>query len=828
MLGDPIIDKDVVKKMLEVVPKYLEQVAISIETLLDLATVSIEEVIGRLRAVEQRKKPASSEAKDSSGRLLLTEEDWLARYKAREQEKKGGSSGGNGGGGRNRRRGRGKGRGGGESNRTDTSGQDGQGNTCRNCGKAGHWARDCISKPMKSGEAHLAQEEEATLLLGEVCTISLTPSSVSPPTSPPPPLYRASAPPADSTSLPHRAPTPLTDSLVREPILPPVPSQVREKIHLVEEKVHAQLYNEEQKDDRRWVVDTGATNHMSGAQSAFSNLDSTVSGSVKFGDGSVVRIEGRGTVIFDCKNGEHRFFTDVYFIPKLQTNIISVGQLDEIGGEALVHGGFLRMRDEDGRLLAKIPCTPSRLYVLDLTISWAGCFAARGAENAWRWHDRFGHLNFPALRKMAREGMVRGLPELEQTDQLSNFDNTEAEPFEVEFMAVPFVEPTDDVAAASPPTSPAPGTAAGGRTPSPAPVELATPPSSQGDLDADHGDEAPLRFRRINNVLGDAEVPGLAHRELADELNVDAGDIKEFKLEMLQQFKMSDLGLLSYYLGIGVRQDHNGISLSQSAYALKLLEKTGMVDCNPCHAPMEAKLKLSKSSTAALVDATYYRRIVGGLRYLVNTRPDLASLLAIRFMAEPREDHMAAVKHILRYIAGTRDHGVSYSGGKTEELKLTGYSDSDMAGDVDDRKSTTGVLFFLAQNPITWQSQKQKVVALSSCEAEYVAATTAACQGVWLQGLLSEILGAPATAPILKVYNKSAIALSKNPVHHDRSKHIQTRFHFIRECVDDGKIIIEYASSVEQLADLLTKPLGRQRFQELSELVGVINTKGQS
>lgn len=255
-----------------------------------------------------------------------------------------------------------------------------------------------------------------------------------------------------------------------------------------------------------------------------------------------------------------------------------------------------------------------------------------------------------------------------------------------------------------------------------------------------------------------------------------------------------------------------------------------MVDCNPCHAPMEAKLKLSKSSTAALVDATYYRSIVGGLRYLVNTRPDLAFSVGYvsRFMAEPREDHMAAVKHILRYIAGTRDHGVSYSGGKTEELKLTGYSDSDMAGDVDDRKSTTGVLFFLAQNPITWQSQKQKVVALSSCEAEYVAATTAACQGVWLQGLLSEILGAPATTPILKVDNKSAIALSKNPVHHDRSKHIQTRFHFIRECVDAGKIIIEYASSVEQLADLLTKPLGRQRFQELRELVGVINTKGQS
>ena len=110
-----------------------------------------------------------------------------------------------------------------------------------------------------------------------------------------------------------------------------------------------------------------------------------------------------------------------------------------------------------------------------------------------------------------------------------------------------------------------------------------------------------------------------------------------------------------------------------------------------------------------------------------------------------------------------------------------------MAGDVDDRKSTTGVFFFLSRSPISWQSQKEKVVALSSCEAEYIAATTAACQGIWLARLLADLKNEEVGSVMLKVDNKSAISLSKIPVFHDRSKHIDTRYHFIRECVEDGE-----------------------------------------
>lgn len=279
----------------------------------------------------------------------------------------------------------------------------------------------------------------------------------------------------------------------------------------------------------------------------------------------------------------------------------------------------------------------------------------------------------------------------------------------------------------------------------------------------------------------------------ADDLiitTVSDNSIKKFKAQMTEIFKMSDLGLLTYYLGIEVKQGVEGITLSQGSYAKKILEKAGMEECNTCEIPMQAKLKLSRKSDSPRVDATEYRSLVGSLRYLVNTQPDLAFSVeyASRFMEEPHEDHLAAIKHILRYIAGTRDWGLMYRRKKGDQLVLLGFSDSDLAGDVDSRKSTTGVIFFLGESPISWQSAKQKVVALLSCEAEYIAAATASCQGVWLARLLAEILDSVVSRPVLRVDNKSTISLVKNPVHHDRSKHIDTRFHKIESMHTMGRL----------------------------------------
>lgn len=251
-----------------------------------------------------------------------------------------------------------------------------------------------------------------------------------------------------------------------------------------------------------------------------------------------------------------------------------------------------------------------------------------------------------------------------------------------------------------------------------------------------------------------------------DDLVITGGDsaeLEQFKDEMKGTFQMSDLGLLKYYLGLEVNQTEDGITVCQRAYAEKILEMAGMSSTNPSLTPMESRLKLSKSSAAPVVDATDYRLFVGSLRYLVNSRPDLAFSVGYvsRFMEKPTTEHMAAVKRVLRYIAGTTNYGCQYQR-KKDAVCLVGYIDSDLAGDVDSRKSTTGVLFFLGDNLITWQSQKQKVVALSSYEAEYIAATTVACQGVWLALLLAELGGEEGSAVTLKVDNQSAILLSKN------------------------------------------------------------------
>ncbi|XP_066322462.1 uncharacterized mitochondrial protein AtMg00810-like [Miscanthus floridulus] len=171
---------------------------------------------------------------------------------------------------------------------------------------------------------------------------------------------------------------------------------------------------------------------------------------------------------------------------------------------------------------------------------------------------------------------------------------------------------------------------------------------------------------------------------------------------------MSDLGALSYYPSIEVRQGKEELTLGQSAYTSKPLEMSGMVECKPCVTPMEERLKLTKASTAAKVNATLYRSIVDVLRYLVHTRLDIAFVVGYvsRFMEDPRENHWAAVKRLLRYVNGTVDHEIIFPKTDGSRLQLTVFSDADMAGDIDRRRSTSGMLVFLGSTPISWLSLK--------------------------------------------------------------------------------------------------------------------------
>ena len=300
--------------------------------------------------------------------------------------------------------------------------------------------------------------------------------------------------------------------------------------------------------------------------------------------------------------------------------------------------------------------------------------------------------------------------------------------------------------------------------------------------------------------------------------------IQCFKTEMATKFEMTDLGMLTYYLGIEVIQSAAGIVLKQERYAIKILEEAGMHESNAAQVPMDPSLKMSKAIEEKDTNEKEFRRNIGCLRYLIHTRPDLAYSVGVlsRYMQQPKESHAAALKQVLRYLRGSCSLGLFYK--RENEKGLVGYSDSSYNVDPDDGRSTTGHIFYLNECPVSWCSTKQEIVALSSCEAEFMAATEAAKQAIWLQELLGEIVKDSEKA-MIRIDNKSAIALTKNPVFHGRNKHIHKRFHFIRECVEEGLVAVNHVAGKEQKADILTKALGRIKFKEMRDFIGVQDVK---
>nr|GEU74773.1 ribonuclease H-like domain, reverse transcriptase, RNA-dependent DNA polymerase [Tanacetum cinerariifolium] len=284
---------------------------------------------------------------------------------------------------------------------------------------------------------------------------------------------------------------------------------------------------------------------------------------------------------------------------------------------------------------------------------------------------------------------------------------------------------------------------------------------------------------------------------------------------------MSDLGLLAYYLGIEVTQTDGDISVKQTAYANKILKEAGMLDCNGTLIPMDPGTRLTKVTEGTMVNSTEYSSLIGCLRYLLHTRPDLSYYVGLlsRFMQEPREQHMKAIRQVLRYIKGTKDYGITYkhNGGN----KIYGFSDSSYEVNTQEGKGTNGIIFYNGESTISWSTQKQATVALSSCESEFIATTAAATQALWLKRLLSKLTHSEEEKVTIKVDNKSAIALMKNSVFHGRSKHIDMKYHFIRECVEREDIQVEFVSGEYEKADILTKALSKIKFLTMRQLIGL-------
>eukprot|EP00253_Pinus_taeda_P020524 PITA_20524 len=277
-----------------------------------------------------------------------------------------------------------------------------------------------------------------------------------------------------------------------------------------------------------------------------------------------------------------------------------------------------------------------------------------------------------------------------------------------------------------------------------------------------------------------------------------------------------------------VLQSKEGIFLSQSKYACDLLRFFHMEDCKPAPSPFQFGVKLSVSCTSPEFDATLYRQLVGKLLYLTHTRPDLSFVVGLvaRFMQNPREIHWKVSKIILHYVRGTVQFGIHYSA-KAAPL-LVGFTDSDWAGDPDDRKSTAGYAFTLGSGPITWACKKQVAISLSSAEAEYRGVVEASKEALWLRQILSEFGFEQQHPSTLWYDNQSAIQLCKDPVQHQRSKHIELHMHFIKKLIHDHVLEVQYCSTDDQVADIFTKALTEAKFTKLRYMLGVqeVVTKG--
>ena len=308
-------------------------------------------------------------------------------------------------------------------------------------------------------------------------------------------------------------------------------------------------------------------------------------------------------------------------------------------------------------------------------------------------------------------------------------------------------------------------------------------------------------------------------------ISKDKKTLLDTKRCLSTQFRMKDLGPIHHCLGIEFKRNEKGFELSQKKYINDVLERYNMKDCKPIRTPVEVGAKLNKPDKISELEMSKYpfRSLIGSLTYLsVATRPDLSYAVSSlrQFNNCYSEQHWKAAKRILRYLKGTQNYTLRY---EQAEKSLEGFVDADWGNCIIDRKSYTGYAFIYGGAAISWEARKQRTVAHSSVEAEYMALSDASKEAVYLRRFLAEIKGNQTCSPtVLWSDSQGARRLVYNPVYHSRTKHIDIRHHYIREEIKKNEIKVEYMSSEEMTADVLTKPLSGDRHMFCSELLGLI------
>jgi Reverse transcriptase (RNA-dependent DNA polymerase) len=300
-----------------------------------------------------------------------------------------------------------------------------------------------------------------------------------------------------------------------------------------------------------------------------------------------------------------------------------------------------------------------------------------------------------------------------------------------------------------------------------------------------------------------------------------------------QHFEVKSLGRPNLLLGMKVTQSDHKITLSETHYIDMLLDKFRLTDANPVSTPMDPGVKLdyptdeSEDGGEGEKDERIshgYATLIGSLMYLaIGTRPDIAFAVnkLAQFTSNPKKIHWTAVKRIFRYLKYTRNHALTY-GGDHDVLNDNLNIFCDAATDTKDRKSISGYVITVAGGAVSWHSKKQATVALSTAEAEYVAATHVAKQTIWQRSLFTELGFELPTTSTIFTDNQAAISISHHPEHHSRTKHIDIAHHFLRDLITNGTLNTIYVNTRDNLADLFTKGLPRVSHEDFTYRIGIL------
>jgi len=303
--------------------------------------------------------------------------------------------------------------------------------------------------------------------------------------------------------------------------------------------------------------------------------------------------------------------------------------------------------------------------------------------------------------------------------------------------------------------------------------------------------------------------------------------ITEMKKVLEQNFKMKDLGEISSILGINVAKKNDSIKIDQKDYIKSILEKFGMSDCNPVSTPFDYNQKISSKMSPKTDDERKemadvpYMQAIGCLLYAAQiTRPDICYAVNVlsRFGTNPGKAHWQAVKRVLRYLKGTLDKGLIF---RKNEEDLKGYCDADWAGDIDNRRSTSGYVFVYQHGAISWATKLQKTIALSSTEAELMSVVAATQEAIWLKRLVNELTGNKEQNIVLFCDNKGAIQIALNNSYSPRTKHVDIKAKFVHELIEKRELILHYVSTSEMLADIFTKGVMPRKLETIAAKFGL-------